>query len=143
MRGDRTIEPRVTREQVEQAITLAASDGRQQKTWYVPSSLVDRVAAAAYWAVPVTLAEARASGAEIDLTGIPDSASAIVESALWAEVLRLERRAESRAAFPCRTAATPHGTGSRRNQATSASPVSIRDLIRYSSAESAPAAQYC
>ena len=69
-----------------------AADGRRiQKSYYVTGEVADRANRAVFWARVHALAHADQTGDEIDLDALPDSASALVESALWAEVLRLER----------------------------------------------------
>lgn len=80
----------VNREQVEGARERAASGHRSQKTFYLTDEIIQRVNGAVYWSLPLALAKAGGDGEAVDTTLVPDSASALVESALWAEVLRLE-----------------------------------------------------
>lgn len=79
----------------------AAPGKRRQKTWYVTEEIIERVNGAAYWALPLALAESRKhKNHDIDQTDIPDSASDLVETALWAEVLRLEKLHNQGMPFP-------------------------------------------
>lgn len=80
----------VNREQVEEARERATSGHRSQKTFYLTNEIIQRVNGAVYWSLPLALAKAGGDGAAVDTDQIPDSASALVEAALWAEVLRLE-----------------------------------------------------
>ena len=82
----------VSRHDVNDARDGAADGRRIQKSYYVTEEVADRANRAVYWARVHALAHAQQTGEEeIDLDAIPDSASALVELAMWAEVLRLER----------------------------------------------------
>lgn len=87
----------VSRDEIVNAREGAGSK-RKQKTWYLSEDVIERANAAVYWAVPYAL---RVEGAEdLDVSRIPDSASALVESGLWAEVLRLEKMLNGGEPFP-------------------------------------------
>lgn len=88
--GDWPEEVIVARDDVEDARDEAALGKRTQKTWYLTQEVVERANAAVYWCLPIALAHSQMKGTEVDTARIPDSASALVEMALWAEVLRLE-----------------------------------------------------
>lgn len=90
----------VSRHDVDEARDHAARGKRQQKTWYVTKEVIDRANGAVYWALPHALARAQNRGDEVDHSQIPDSSSALVESALWAETLRLERLFNNGRPFP-------------------------------------------
>src|SRR5690349_9573861 len=81
----------VSRQDVNAARDEAADGRRIQKSYYVTEDVADRANRAVFWARVHALAHADQTGDEIDLDALPDSASALVESAMWAEVLRLER----------------------------------------------------
>lgn len=82
----------VSRQDIDEARDEAAAGRRIQKSYYVTEEVADRANRAVFWARVHALAHAQQTGEdEIDLDAIPDSASALVESAMWAEVLRLER----------------------------------------------------
>lgn len=59
-----------------------------------------RVNGAIFWSLAKALAKAEATGTPVDTSAIPDSASALVESALWAEVMRLEEQYNDGQPFP-------------------------------------------
>lgn len=80
----------VARHDVDHARSAAARGRRMQKTWYLTKEIIDRTNAAVYWCLPKALAHQEITDDEIDLSRVPDSASALVETALWSEVLRLE-----------------------------------------------------
>lgn len=87
--------------QAREAKESASAGKRRQKTWYVTDEVIQRVNGAAYWALPLALATAsKHKGEEVDQTNIPDSASDLVETALWAEVLRLEELHNQGMPFP-------------------------------------------
>lgn len=91
----------VARRDVEAARDGAARGKRMQKTWYLTREVIERANGAVYWALPSALAAASRGGdEEIDTSQIPDSASSLVESALWAEILRLERLFHGGQPFP-------------------------------------------
>jgi hypothetical protein len=81
----------VSRQDVDEAMDEAADGRRIQKSYYVTEEVADRANRAVFWARVHALSHADQTGDEIDIDGLPDSASALVESAMWAEVLRLER----------------------------------------------------
>ena len=81
----------VSRDDVDEARDDAARGRRIQKSYYVTEEVADRANRAVFWARVHALSHADKTGEEIDLDALPDSASALVESAMWAEVLRLER----------------------------------------------------
>ena len=81
----------VPRQDVDDARDEAASGRRLQKSYYVTEGVADRANRAVYWAKVHALMHAQQTDEEIDLDALPDSASALVESAMWHEVLRLER----------------------------------------------------
>src|SRR4051812_6584916 len=81
----------VSRQDVDDARDEAADGRRIQKSYYVTEEVANRANRAVFWAPVHALAHADQTGDEIDLDALPDSASALVESAMWAEVLRLER----------------------------------------------------
>ena len=92
--GSRAVWPgevTVSREDIDDARDEAAAGRRIQKSYYVTEEVADRANRAVYWARVHALAHADTTGEEIDIDALPDSASALVESAMWAEVLRLER----------------------------------------------------
>lgn len=90
----------VTRQDINEARDTAASGKRVQKSFYITAEIYDRAIAAVYWSRPYALAQGQMSGEEIDVESLPDSASALVESSLWAEVLRLERLYHKGEPFP-------------------------------------------
>ncbi|MDN5803887.1 MAG: hypothetical protein L0H26_04750 [Microlunatus sp.] len=81
----------VSRQDVDEARDEAALGRRIQKSYYVTEEVADRANRAVFWARVRALAHADQAGEEIDLDAFPDSASGLVERAMWAEVLRLER----------------------------------------------------
>lgn len=81
----------VPRQDVDEARDQAAGSRRLQKSYYVTEDIADRANRAVYWAKVHALMHAQQTGEEIDFDALPDSASALVESAMWHEVLRLER----------------------------------------------------
>lgn len=81
----------VSRQEVDEARDGAAGGRRLQKSYYVTEEVADRANRAVFWARVHALSHADQTGDEIDLDALPDSASALVESAMWAEVLRLEQ----------------------------------------------------
>ena len=81
----------VSRQDVVAARDEAADSRRLQKSYYVTEEVADRANRAVFWARVHALAHADKTGEEIDIDALPDSASALVEAAMWAEVLRLER----------------------------------------------------
>ena len=81
----------VPRQDVDDARDEAAGGRRLQKSYYVTEEVADRANRAVYWAKVHALMHAQQTGEEIDFDALPDSASALVESAMWHEVLRLER----------------------------------------------------
>ena len=92
--GSRAVWPgevTVSREDIDDARDEAAEGRRIQKSYYVTEEVADRANRAVFWARVHALAHADKTGEEIDIDALPDSASALVESAMWAEVLRLER----------------------------------------------------
>lgn len=89
-----------SRGEVESARDSAAGGKRQQKTWYLTKEVIDRANGAVYWSLPLALAGAKNSGEDVDHSQIPDSASALVELALWAEILRLELLFNNGRPFP-------------------------------------------
>lgn len=88
------------RSKVEWARSSAAEGARQQKSWYLTREVIARANSCVYWCLPKALAAAERDGLEPDLTQVPDSASALVENALWAEVLRLEALYNGGEPFP-------------------------------------------
>lgn len=86
----------VSRDEAEQARQVASRGKRQQKTWYVTEDVAYRVNAAVFWAAPKALEQ----DPDLDPAAVPDSASALVETALWAEVLRLEKLYNNGEPFP-------------------------------------------
>ena len=92
-------EVNVARQDVDDARDEAADGRRIQKSYYVTEEVADRANRAVFWARVHALAHADQTGEEIDLDALPDSASALVESAMWAEVLRLERLYNNGRAF--------------------------------------------
>lgn len=81
----------VSREDIDEARDDAAGGRRIQKSYYVTEEVAGRANRAVFWARVHALSHADKTGEEIDIDALPDSASALVESAMWAEVLRLER----------------------------------------------------
>jgi len=81
----------VSRQDVDEARDEAAAGRRLQKSYYVTEEVADRANRAVYWAKVHALLHAQQTGEDIDFDALPDSASALVESAMWHEVLRLER----------------------------------------------------
>lgn len=90
----------VPRSRVESARSAAAEGARQQKSWYLTREVIARANSCVYWCLPKALAAADRAGVEANLSQVPDSASALVESALWAEVLRLEMLYNGGQPFP-------------------------------------------
>jgi len=90
----------VPRSKVESVRSLAAEGARQQKSWYLTREVIARANSCVYWCLPKALAAADRTGVEPDLSQVPDSASALVENALWAEVLRLEALYNGGEPFP-------------------------------------------
>lgn len=81
----------VSRADVDEARDAATDGPRIQKSYYVTRQIADRANRAVFWARVHALSRADQTGEELDLDALPDSASALVEAAMWAEVLRLER----------------------------------------------------
>lgn len=111
-----TWEPTVSRKDIDDAMAEARGSERVQKTWYISREVVDRVTAAVQWAGHLAVAEAVREGRppdEVDMTGIPETAGELVEAALWAEVLRLERRLNHGNPFPAPVGKLKTGPSSR------------------------------
>lgn len=102
-------EVRVEREDIMQARESAHAGKRKQKTWYLSEEVIERANAAVYWALPYALKEA--GNREVDVSRLPDSASALVEAGLWSEVLRLERMLNNGEPFPKAPGALRTGPG--------------------------------
>lgn len=90
----------MSRRDVDDARAAAARGRRAKKTWYLTKEVIDRANAAVYWCLPKALAYQETSGQEVDLSEVPSTSSALVESGLWSEVLRLERMYNSGRPFP-------------------------------------------
>lgn len=111
-----TREPTVSRKDIDDAMAEARGGERVQKTWYISSEVVDRVTASVQWAGKLAVAAALREGQqpdEVDLTGIPETAGELVEAALWAEVLRLERQVNDGKPFPSAPGKLKTGPSSR------------------------------
>lgn len=111
----------VRRPEVEQAITEAASSTRSQRTYYLTDDVISRAGGAVYWALPMAISQAQTAGDEVDAEAlaeiIPTSVSALVEHALWAEILRLEalfNRGKPFAAQPGKLPSGPSAAGIAR-----------------------------
>lgn len=80
----------VPRGEVEEAAREAAKGERAQRTFYISKEVVERLNGVVYWAQGFAIARAEQTGE--DLTEyVPDSASSMVETAIWAEILRVEK----------------------------------------------------
>lgn len=94
----------VRRPQVEQAIEESADSTRSQRTYYLTDEVISRAGGAVYWALPMAISQAQTAGEEADTESlaeiIPSSVSALVEHALWAEILRLESLFNNGKPFP-------------------------------------------
>lgn len=90
----------VTRQEIEAARDGAAHGDRVQKSYYVTKEAAERTNAAVFWARVFALSHAQQTGDEVDIDALPDSASALVEAAMWAEVLRLEKAYNAGEPFP-------------------------------------------
>lgn len=101
MDGDETAprlqEVTVTRDEIVGA-REGATGKRKQKTWYLSEEVIARANAAVYWSLPYALKVEDSAG--LDVSRIPDSASSLVESGLWSEVLRLEKMLNHGEPFP-------------------------------------------
>lgn len=100
----------VRRPHVEKAIEESKDSSRSQRTYYLTDEVISRAGGAVYWALPKALAQA---GEEADTDAlaeiIPGSVSALVEHALWAEILRLEALFNDGKPFPPQPGQRPTG----------------------------------
>ncbi len=98
---------------VEQAIEESADSTRSQRTYYLTDDVISRAGGAVYWALPMAISQAQGAGEEVDaeVLGeiIPSSVSALVEHALWAEILRLEGLFNQGKPFPAQPGKLPSG----------------------------------
>lgn len=92
--------PAVSREKAENYRAQAANKKRVRKTYYVTEALTDRV---------VDAVQAVKGHASESSEFVPDSASALVEMAVWAEIARLEDRFNDGESFPPAAGPLPSG----------------------------------
>lgn len=92
----------MSREDITEAMN-SAPRGRVGKTFYIGEDVIERVNGTVQWARMMAIANAAKEGItpdQVDLSGLPETAAELVESALWAEVLKLERRVNEGEPFP-------------------------------------------
>jgi hypothetical protein len=102
----------VSRAETMAAVEAAASDKRRQKSFYLTESCLARINAAVYWARSGFLAAQR-QGEPIGVEELPDSASALIERAAMAEVIRLEKLFNKGRPFPSAPGRLSPGPGAR------------------------------
>lgn len=93
----------VSHEDAATAAEVAREGRRVQRTWYLSQEIVDRARATIYWAHGTAHSRAAQAGRQVDvdqLTQLPDSLTSLAETALWAEVMRLERLLNDGHPFP-------------------------------------------
>lgn len=107
----------VARRDVQAAAASADRSVRKQRSFYLTEDVFDRMRRVAYWA-RVAAYEAADAGEPVDVEELPPSVSALVETAIWAEVLRWERQLHEGEPFPPvpggRLAPGPGASGVRR-----------------------------
>ena len=103
-------EVQVPRDEALEARDIASGGKRQQKTWYLTKEVCDRANNAVYWALAYAMKNAP-DPEHVDVDRLPDSASGLVEIALWAEILRLEQMLNDGQPFPNAPAKLRTGPG--------------------------------
>lgn len=105
------------RSDIDAARQEAEGGPRRQKTFYLTEEITARVNSVIFWGRAKAVARSEATGQVADLDLVPSSASALVESALWAEVLRLEAELNEGKPFlpaPGKLAPGPGESGKQR-----------------------------
>lgn len=109
----------VSRRDVADAAKAAAAAGEKirPRSYALPPQLIARVNAAVQWSRD-QIAAGEEVATDVD-DPLPDGPSALAESALWAEVLRLERLYNQGRPFPPVAGSLPRGPGARGRRALS------------------------
>ena len=90
----------VSRAETMAAVRAAADGKRKQKSFYFTEECIARVNAAVFWARAGYLSAQEQGDNPIDPAELPDSASALMERAAFAEVIRLEKLFNGGKPFP-------------------------------------------
>jgi hypothetical protein len=102
----------VTRREVDDTVNEASRGERTQRTFYISKEAVERLNAAVYWARGYAIARSQQEGIDVS-EYVPDSASALVETAIWAEILRIEKGINHGKPFPPAAGRLRTGPGTR------------------------------
>lgn len=90
----------VSRRAVADAVLSASRGMRALRDFYLPVELIDRMAGTVFWAQSAALSRFQESGDEAILDEVPDSLTALAETAIWAKVLLLEKALNKGEPFP-------------------------------------------